>query len=211
MPIGRLVVGDIVQTIIESEVLGQRCLNVLYYRARSGMPTVTYFEAMDALNDAVLNGTVSSIVEAMVPLMGDNTKVKRVQSQRVYPSRDIYVRMAANVLGTVVELCRTPNIAFVITKTSELSGRGRNGSFHLAGVTDQHYTAGYVTEVGIGLLNTLGDKINDPQVADGGEFVFEPGMYHPGAGAGFNWHYMVGTNSQETVRVMRRRTVGLGQ
>jgi len=210
MAIPKLLVGDIVQCTIESQVLGQTCLNVLHYRARVGLPDLEYQEAMDLLNQAVHSSTTSAIVPKMLPLMGDNTAVVAVQSQRVYPRRDIPVRLPFNDAGTDVTVCNAPNIAFVITKQSEAAGRGRNGSFHLAGVTDQNYALGAVTAGGTTLLEELADRLRDEQVTEGGEFVFEPGFYAPNVGALDNWKYLVGTTVRPTVRVMRRRTVGHG-
>lgn len=210
MAIGKLVVGDIVQMTIESDVLGQRCLNVLHYRARVGLPALEYQEAMDLLNQAVRGSTTSSIMEKMLPLMGENTKVVGFTSQRVYPTRDIPVRLPNSDEGTAPTVCNASNLAFVITKQSEAAGRGRNGSFHLAGVTDQHFALGNVTLDGQTALEELADRLRDKQVTEGGEFVFEPGLYKANSSLLENWKYLVGTTVQTTVRVLRRRTVGLG-
>lgn len=210
MPPAPISVGDIVQVVCESRVLNQVCLNVLYYRARKALPAISYAEGIDLLNQAVGGASEASIKAQMVPLMGDNTKFIRVQAQRVYPTRDLYYRLTMTRDGMAPTVCNASNIAAVITKRGLTAGRGKAGSFHLAGLTDQHYALGSLTEEGTDLMERLADKLNDPLVSDGGEFVFEPGMFTPGAGAGLNWNYIGACDVQPTVRVMRRRTVGLG-
>lgn len=206
-PIGA---NDIVQTVIETNVLGQTCLNVLYYKAHRSLSEITYQEAMDLLNQSVRASTTSGIVPEMVKVMGANATVTRVRSQRVSPRRDIYVTLASPIDGELPNLVAASNVSAVISKQGEIVGRGRTGSFHVPGLSPSTYGLGYMTDPAMASLSDLADKLNDPQVVDGGDFIFHPGMWNPALGPADNWNPSIATTPQRTLRVMRRRTVGVG-
>jgi len=210
MPSAPLAVGDIVQLVIESRVNDQVCLNVLHYRARVALPAITYPEAMDLLNQAVGGPSAESITDKMAAIMAENASIVRCQAQRVYPTRDIFYRLTVDKVGRAAGDCMAQNIAGVLTKRAEVAGRGRAGSFHLAGLPQEAMSVGYIANAFKPRFDELADKLGDPLVADGGQFVYEPGMYSPGSGAGLNWNYIAAVETQTTLRVMRRRTVGLG-
>lgn len=210
MPPAPVAAGDIIQVIIKGEANGQTLLNVLYYKAKSGYPEDTYAEAMEELWAAIVVDDITSITDAMVPLMGNNTGINWVQCQRVYPTRDYYYRGAADLQGTHADDCDAPNVSAVITKRSERSGRGRSGSFHLGGIANTTYALGKITPAAQSLLVTLaaGIELVQQETTDG--TGYEPGMFNPELGAGLNWSPIADTTVQETLRVMRRRTVGVG-
>lgn len=210
MPVDPIAVGDVIQVVIESEVLSQVCLNVLHYRCEVQPAGATYDGALFDVMNAVGIGDDENIVPKMRPLMGENARVFRIQAQRVYPHRDHYVRDTIDQDGLAPVVCNAPNLAFVLTKQGEKIGRGRSGNFHLAGVTDQHYALGFVTEAGIDLMEALADKLGDPIVPQLDAFGYRPGMFNPALGADLNWNPIVAVTPQPTVRVIRRRTVGLG-
>lgn len=210
MPVAPIAAGDVVQVIIESQVLQQTMLNVLYYRAKAGVPGTEYFIILDELNTAIAESQNAGIVPYMIPMMGPNAEVVRIQSQRVYPTRDLYLRTPVGVVGTQNDDCDASNLAAVIVKRGERTGRGKSGTFHLGGLPMTSYALGRMTAGSRTLLTALADKLNDPQLSAGGESLFVPGMFNPTMGAPNNFNEIVACDVQDTVRVMRRRTVGVG-
>lgn len=211
MAIPKIAVGDIVQVIIEGVCENQRTLNVLHYKAAVGLPETEYFVALQELCEAVGENPTTGIVPKMLPLMGPNARIQRIQAQRVYPQRDLYTRLEIDQGGEHVDDCDATNVAAVITKRGEHVGRGKSGTFHLGGLANTTYALGNITGPATALLVDLADKLNDPQMTSGAEPVFKPGLFNPTAGAGSNWNEIVATDPMKTLRVMRRRTVGVGE
>lgn len=128
MAIPKIVVGDIVQVVLESRVANQRCLNVLHYRAVTVDPAAEYLDALDALMTKVA-GPSPSVGAYMLAAMSSNAELHSVRAQRVSPVRDVYVAQGIGTEGALVGAANTANLAGVITKQSQTVGRGRNGSF----------------------------------------------------------------------------------
>lgn len=208
---GPIAAGDIVQCVIESRVEGQVMLNVLYYRANEAEVGSSYFESLEKLIESVISDPNTAITPRMQPLMGPNVTIEAVQVQRVYPARDVYRRQPLGDQGSHADDCDATNVAAVIVKQAAVAGRGRSGTFHLGGLASTTYALGSLTADARTLLLALGDSLDDrqPGVADTEQWV--PGMFNPLLGAGLNFTEIAATAPKDTLRVMRRRTVGVGQ
>lgn len=202
--------GDIVQVVIESRVEGQTMLNVLYFKANEAEVGSTYFESLEKLIESVVSDLNTAIVARMTPLMGPNAQVTNVQAQRVYPTRDVYRRQPLGEPGTHVDDCDATNVAAVIVKQSSVAGRGRSGTFHLGGLGSTSYALGEMTNDAVGLLTALGDSLDDKQPGVGDTEQWIPGMFNASLGAPNNFTTIAATAPRKTLRVMRRRTVGVG-
>lgn len=210
MPIPEIAAGNIVQVTIESQALGQTLLNVLHYRAKIALAGQDYFLVMSNLAEAIGESPTAGIVPKMLPLMGANTSVANIYCQRIAPVRSPFLKTLVDMPGSHVEDCDASNLAAVITKRGDVSGRGRSGTFHLGGLGNTVYGHGFITPGSLTLLEELADKMNDPQLTSGGSSVFEPIIYNPGGGSPGTGNEIVFCGPSNTVRVMRRRTVGLG-
>lgn len=202
--------GDIVQVIIESRVEGQSLLNVLYFKANEAEVGSTYQESLAQLIESIVSDPNTAIVPRMTPLMGPNVTVANVQAQRVYPTRDVYRRQPTGEPGTHVDDCDATNVAAVIVKQSTVAGRGRSGTFHLGGLANTTYALGHMTTDAQTLMLALGDSLDDKQPGIVDTEQWQPGMFNPSLGAGMNFTEIGATTPRETLRVMRRRTVGVG-
>jgi hypothetical protein len=210
MAIAPVAIGDIVQVIIGSRVLGQSCLNVLYYRADSNMGPNTYQATLQNLSNKIATDIVQGIIPYMLDAMGNNTTVEFIQLQKVYPQREIPVRTPQGVPGVHVDDCATPNVAGVILKRVEKPGRGKTGSFHLAGIPETGYSGGSFTAPYQALLDAIGNQLDDPIDGIVAGSKWNPGTFNPDLGLPDNFVPLAGYEVKTTVRVMRRRTVGVG-
>lgn len=208
MAIPKIVVNDIVQVVIESRVNEQRCLNVLHYRCDAMDVALTYAEALDQLMTRV-GGAAPSVVAYMVAAMGSNASVEQIRAQRVSPRRDIYLAQSIGTAGTGTPTVQLSNVAGVITKQTELAGRGRAGSFHLAGLPIGAYTNGSLTVAAVNQLQTLATEIQ-ANLTIGEAVKWTSGTFSPQAPLAERFHAIFEAFPQTTARVMRRRTVGLG-
>lgn len=147
--------------------------------------------------------------------MGSNTVISYATAQVIAPTRRALVRRSLNLTGMHNNECHTANISCVVTKRTELAtarkqklGIGGVGSFHIAGIpldtfTDSVFTAVYLAGPVTDFMNKL-----DNFIVVGGT-VLQPVLF------GRNSVNQVRTPitsvaAEPTVRVMRRRTVGLG-
>lgn len=210
MPADPIAVGNVVQVVIGTKFAGQQALNVLYFQSDSAMGPNQYIETLEALIGEINSDGIDGIVPFMLPAMGPNVTHNFTQAQRVYPVRSIPVRIETASDGTHVDDCDTFNIAAVISKKVDKPGRGRTGSFHLAGIPNTAYFEGSFTPPYIDLLDALADRLETYQEGIVAGSKWFPVTFNPNLGAGENVQQVVQCSPRGTVRVMRRRTVGVG-
>lgn len=206
-----IAIGDIVVLTIFSTWNSQRYLNVLHYQCKNLPMDTHYALCMNDLIAAVQSDAVTSIVPKLALCMGVDASITEVRAQRVYPTRDYYISDNTVIQGGGVDQCTAGNLSAVITKQSTHVGRGRSGSFHVPAIPESAYASGFITANYLQLLEPLAENIDVTQVSGaGGNDVWGPGMFNPNLGALANWSDIARVKIQDTVRVMRRRTVGVG-
>lgn len=210
MAIDPIAIGDIVQVVIGVKVEGQQCLNVLYYRADSNQGPNTYVATIDNLLNRIESDEVDGIIPHLIPCMAPNAIHNFIQGQRVYPVRSIPIRTNLANDGTHVDDCDATNVSAVISKKVEKAGRGRTGSFHVAGVPNTGYALGSITEAYAALLEQVATRLDSPQAGITPGSFWNPGTFNPELGVGDNFVPIVDAEVKRTLRVMRRRTVGVG-
>jgi len=210
MAIAPIAANDIVQVVIESQVQNQTILNVLHYKAETNFSPKTYFEALDELCQKLSDNVVPSLVKAMLNAMAGNCEVRNIRAQRVAPVRSVYVNTSIGQPGVLTPTNTLSNVGGTITKQTDLAGRGRTGSFHMAGLPAADFAAGSLTVAAVGRLIDIGEFIQSNILNVGGAIIWRPGTYSPNAAAGSQFHELVNVFPQTTARVMRRRTLGVG-
>lgn len=128
----------------------------------------------------------------------------------INPVRYFYVRSNLNIPGSYPTGDPIPsNSSAVITFQAEVAGRGRAGSTHVGGLTSSVYLDdgtidpdynGALEDLGLALMKGIGG------VAPNNYWV--PVTYNGSKAP--NWNGLVAFQVQQEMRVMRRRTVGLG-
>lgn len=212
MPPPAVAIGDIVQVVLQSDVISQTCLNVLYYKCFTLPTNTSYGVAMDALANTVYSGAgTGTLAEPFVAALANNCALEGVQVQRVYPQRDYYLRVSIESIGAQADNCTATNVSGVINKRADRAGRGRHGSFHMPGVPYSAYSNGRVTDEYTGALNTLGAALSNGQIlVSGSNYVWQPILWTPGNSGETNYSRIILCEAMRTLRVVRRRTVGLG-
>lgn len=202
-----LPVGTIWQLVIESVVSGQRCLNVLHYRCTTES-TISGISAETEAVAADLN-SVDGIIPKLLPAMGPNVNIPRVTGQAIRTTRYAKQSVEVDEDGSHANLCTTPNVAAVITKRTTFAGRWAVGSFHVPGVPGTAYSEGMLTTDYKDIITLLAAELLDNLEPAVGGGVYEPILLHP-AGLHGGFTTLTECIAQDQVRVMRRRTVGLG-
>lgn len=199
-------VGDLVRVTIVGTLFQQTIMTVLDYKVTesSGDTIRVVANALDATFDAA-NDLYDSY-RAVTPPEYTHTFT---WIQTIRPTRFTKSIFAVDSPGTNATSTKVSNVAAVITKRSELANRRGLGSVHMpiaptaSGVTNGKIVAPMRT-----LLNTLGDKIVLSRPILAGLTTLVPVIVN----SGFAFPAVEYSDyiTQDTSRVMRRRTVGLG-
>lgn len=149
------------------------------------------FQTIDGLRDSLCNHLDTSI-------------------QMISPSRYAGVGFTRNTNGNVVNTgMDITNVAAVLTRRSVVATRRGVSSLHIPlGVDDTTIDAGVLSATTLTALGVIGNAIlNTGNLGDG--ISVRPVIYHRGATPLYD--YVETFIAQPQVRIMRRRTVGLGE
>lgn len=201
-------VGSVFEVTFRTLCANQRCLNVLHYVVET--ETSETVPAVEAEQLAI--AADAALQTDFLNCLGTNCQLTEVVAQCIRDTlgnRFARQVLAVDAAGTGPAHSDQPNIAGVITKRTNFAGRWAVGSFHMPGVpintADQGVwePGGYKSALGV-LAAELLESIT---TASGG--VYAPVLYHP-TGVPTWTTPLHATEVQDQVRVMRRRTVGLG-
>lgn len=202
-------VGNLLQLRINTTVVGQRCLNVLHY--------IITTEGSSTDGDTVLDDLLSAasaagqIVDAVTEFMAPNCTIDYADLQVIFPDRFRSVRRTYNAPGGGLDgTCTTANVAVVITKRVDQAFKNAGGSLHLAGVGEEGYANGLLIGDTLTQGAAVRDAIDNTLTGPVTGTVITPVIARivtPVA----TTRIITSALLQPEVRIMRRRTVGVGQ
>lgn len=209
-PPGPVAVGDIVQVVIQMRYSGQTYLNVLHYQSQQNWTPALYEETLEQLLATIETDVVTGIISPYKDVVPASVTFETLTAQRVYPTRDYYVREPVGTIGLYDGTASSGNLGATISKRSVIAGRGRTGSFHTPCLPINAAVGGVLEADYRNLLEPLAQSLRFIQMEDGAGTGFQPGMFNPELGSPNNWAPLLTTTVQQTARVMRRRTAGVG-
>lgn len=200
--------GDLIQYTIEYDVLSQRCMNVFFYSVRGDLSAdtdgATYLDAFLAEMEKPV-----SIMSAIKLAMAPNTTILQHSAQKVLPLRMTRRINPIGLSGTSsLGDCAAPNLSGVITKTVDRAKRGGTGSTHIAGVPTGAVELGRLEETYENALYSIAQRIASE--IDPGIDLLKLQPVLGGLPLSVNAPDITGYAVQNTIRVMRRRTIGVG-
>ena len=200
-------VGSIIQAGIETVVNGQRLLNVLHYKVKLES---TEPDAKDEQeNFATQLNAVGGIVAKMRAAMSQDATVVRVVAHFIRDQRFARSTLEITGAGLIAEDCTAQNVTATLTKRTAFAGRWAVGSFHLGGLPVTGYVSGNLEPVYKGLVEDLANQLLVEITVPITGGTYTPVLLHPPAAHDGSTELRE-IDVQETLRVMRRRTVGLG-
>jgi len=202
----------IVEITYNYSFANQRYMNVLHYQKFAPQTVVTDIPTeLDQIKTEAARvgaGTLSTAIHDCIP---PNVDVDFVRVQEIYPSRSAVVDSGSLGAGSAINNAVTGNIAAVITKRTQFAGRDQVGAVHIPCVPPDECADGEIDNGGAyyASLQALAGKLIDNLVPVGTGALYRPVLFHrltqPPTSTQV-WSTIV----QPQVRVMRRRTVGLG-
>lgn len=206
-------IGTILEVTIKYTVNTQVNLNILHYVVSTQSTLTTPENEIGQFQSDFISPTGLNFLGFFRPLLAPNATLNTTRYQWVFPLRRAFALLNHSVAGTgTYGTCTAQNVAAVVTKTTALAGRDQVGSFHLGGVGINGYSAGnlqapYKTDV----VNNLLPFLISSNIATVGGGVYAPILWHR-SNQTFNQNYNIlqAVELRDTLRVMRRRTVGYG-
>jgi len=207
--------GDVVQISAVGQCLGQRIMMVLHYSVDVNVPNLPDAQVVDSMLLRVRGGVGGGDVleSKYLACLAENYTLDAWWGQKLAPTRYRKRVSIRAVPGTLSGDALTANICAVITKQTELSGRRFIGSAHVGPPPTEvtYVDNGLITTALAIPLGTFANALLDPLQDLTLGYTAYPCLYHPDLTPPFDTTAIEDTTSQDTVRVMRRRTVRVGE
>lgn len=208
-----VLMGDICEVTIWGTLCGQRVLNVLHYQAgNDSAPALDV--AMQDLLDELQN--IGKLKDKFLAAAAQNYDMNEIVAQIIHPVRWARFPSPVGEPGAIADDALTADLAAVIEKSGFFAasnraaklGLGKTGGLHFAPVPAEKMSEGILDQVYLETeLNDLGAEVVNIVTTASMEWI--PGIFSatadPKVFTATNRH-----SEKNTVRVMRRRTVGVG-
>lgn len=204
-----LAVGDVIALTYKSTYQSQQIRYVLHWRVTVPGTSTTPEADLDAMAANFINAGVNTLLDSLLNVHVAGFVFNSAEAQRVSPTRTISMESATDSPGTVVGTESPANTAVVITKRTLTAGRRGIGSLHLSGFDSTSQTNGILVAPLLALYQTVSTEVLNARTVTAVGMSIEPGLFNPGMGPSF-FSRLFDTNVQDTIRVMRRRTVRVG-
>jgi len=198
---------SIIQAVIVGELYGQQTLNVLHYFQEDG--DADFRDPLSALLDDW--DAADGLLKKVCLATSEEFFIRTIMAQVVYPSRLVAVRRTTHDhnQGEILNPALPPNVAAVITKKTDFAGRDQVGGFHLAGCPQEGQEEAEWTDGQRELLVAVGNKIIESINLGGFGNPAKPILWDPGTPTVRS--EVTDFDLQRTIRIMRRRTKGVGR
>jgi len=201
--------GDIVEVSWLQEMFSQVIMNIQHYRVVSSGSSSSDVADNQTFADhlAALTGGAELIGIWSDPL-GAEWILRDVRAQKIDPVRSAYANAAINQSGQGGAGADVTNTAVVVSKRGGSGTRRAQGSIHFAGWIPTFFTGGEIQAGVETWWASLQPLWAATQNVVTGSISLQPVIYNPGATP--NFQTVAFWTLQDTVRVMRRRTVRVG-
>jgi len=206
-PFPTVSVGDRYLVSFVGSLAGQRILSTFWYTNSSlvGFPTAdAFYDEIFAKIDQ--NTELRGFYQGVCP---SNYTMEQVWIQKVDPSRVAKKVYTVSYPGQLADASQNPNVAATIERRGAVANRHNVGSLHVPGPTTVMYVDGGTWKAAYKtLLDGLGGKMIEALTLGSGSIIEPILRYGPGT---LQFTFISTFFSQPTTRVMRRRTVGVGE
>ena len=200
--------GAIVLVSVMSSQQSNVIMNTLHYQYTTQAAPVQYTGPCLQLAQAfeVVN---TGLVDLMRDIQHNSLLHFAVWVQPIFPNRYTKVRIEFPRPGRLDAPPLPMNTAMTITKSSAIAKRYGRGSFHIGGMTTLHMAnEGSWNQAGLTLGNNIAAKLTANVATVDPIGVFTPVLFNQAVPQRIT--FVDGAVAQNSIRVERRRTLGLG-
>lgn len=198
--------NDIMEVTFRASYQGSVILNVFHFKVTTVLEGTDYELAMNALGTALLNKYWAA-AGLWRDIMVSTYRLNYIRLQKIRPSRLWYIDSTVDQAGAVVEDGIPSNLAAVVIVRSENTARGKSGSKHLTGFARSELEPDVWSADIFDALTELGTQFRDDVVTAAPIVTYTPVIYDRLQNTAAN---IIGMTVVPEVRIMRRRTKGLG-
>lgn len=200
-------VDDIMLATMNGVCLGQRVMNTFVYRCTATPSGTSDIVALDALHTKWM--APLGLIQDLISCTPENCNWTEAWYQIVRPTRYRKVVRPIGSLGAYPGDAATANLQGSITRFGELATKRDQGGIRLIiGTTDDNIDNGFLDENLKISMAVLATEMQTTQATATPSVTWVPQVGLPADGA--PTRRCVQAVVQDTVRVLRRRTVGLG-
>ena len=201
--------GAILEVSIRGVYETQRFISLFHYRYERPSGEVDGRVLINTVNPLINAVGLNFLVSNYADAVHQSAVLEEVVYQWIWPTRRARVVKTPAVLsGTQPGDKAAPNLAMALTKQSDLAGRAGVGTLHMPALTLGNLNGGYFTLFGQDTYGKMLTRLSDVINIEFGENLI-PVILHranPAVSPAITNAY-----SNNTVRTMHRRTVGLGE
>lgn len=202
---------SVIEVSFRGVVDQQSVITTRTYANENSIPDPTTPRQLQDLFLATIQaGQPNDLVTDYLAVCATDYLLTRLRVQIVKPVRIAAVEAVLAGAGTRVGVTQATNINGTITFRSSLAGRKEVATIHPPALPEGEYINGNLTVGMRAALTALGEKFSENVVIAAPFSVWRPVIFHRTALPGAQFSDINSFAVGETVRVMRRRTVGLG-
>jgi len=205
-----IAIGNLFLVTLRGVVFDQRIMNTFFYRCSAVSGNIPIDEAQSAF---LATTQWADLVDSFHACCPDQYTADNTWLQTIHPGRYVKYQSPQTGSGTAGD-CHTANLAAVITRQGNEADRHNNGSLHIVAPDADvlKVTGGALTQTYLDLLQLLADEMltNVSILVGVNTATFEPSLAYKQPSGVFAMRTLFQAYPQNTARVMRRRTVGLG-
>lgn len=213
-----MLTGQIMEIIYRYHVNEQICMAVFHYKTNQEYTGVDEIDVTNEMLGKVSTVSTNTLLNNMASCQSSDVSYLDVSCQIVFPTRFLKFAAPITKAGSVGVSCTAQNVAAVITKQTRNAGRNAVGSLHIGGLATSLYSGGLATvTLKTSMAFVLSSMLSNidlatstttwlPCLANRTVIVVEGKKHYPIVGSTELYTGKI----QPELRVMRRRTVGLG-
>ncbi len=213
-----LAAGDILRTTwrfsgYNQEFQFQQHYRVLTAPGASGT-LATLFAISSYFTGDPLFGGPSSLTTAWLNMLGSGVQLYGVDTQRITPTKTIYVRKETAQAGTGGTGSKATNTAAVFSLVSGVPGRSQIAKYHIGPLPDAFMVQGALSSGALTNLRALAQTAILTQTLDTaavGDTTLQPVIFHRNVNANPRYADVATYRINFFVRTQRRRTIAVGK
>lgn len=203
------VIGDLLQVTFQSRLYNQVLINTFHYRIEGTGGRTSIFTIQSDLKGFIAGA--GSLMESFLDASPRQLTLENIWVQRIAGARVRKSVFEVELAGTSDMDADTANVAASIERRGDFADKHNVGRLQVCiptssdAITQGHTTVALETK-----LNALAVQLLAGQTGAPGTAIFAPVLVHR-SGLAIAFNYITVTQTMFTVRVMRRRTVGVGK
>lgn len=203
-----LPVGTVIEITAIGQLFGQTTMNVWHYVVNTQSTTLNDQLELEDLLAQHWNAGPGTISLDFINCCPTNWTMTRMTAQAIHPERKRRVTELRGHTGDT-GVATSANLQSSVTLVTDRAGRDQIGGKRIPMAADQSL-AGNLTPAYKTLVTAFALSCLDRLIVSIGGGQYDPVIYHRNTAVFPRYALVTDSFAQDTTRVMRRRTVGLG-